>query len=412
MRRLLLLATSLALFASQACGGSSSTGGTFDPNTVSGTVVLSGWQATGDEGTALQATLNAFKAKYPKVTLDYQPVAGDYPAAMVAKFSAHQPPDVFYVNSDVAPDWIKQGVLAPLDDLASSRNFDTSQFYSGYLSAFKGSDGKTYGYPKDGNTLGMAYNTDMLAAAGVQPPTTYDEMVTVGAALKAKGIVAYSLSTSLDRILAFIYGDGGSLLSADKKTDIIDKPGFKEALTMYLNLFKQGYAKSPSDLGVDWNGKALGEKKAAIIFEGGWLDPYMKSTFPAVNYKWVEMPSGTSGKATLAFTVSYSLGKESAPAHKDAAWLLLTYLTGPEGMKVWTQGGVANPSRKDVPAAPGKEVLVNSASFAHPWSFIPGFSKVSDAFNNAFTGAVQGNGGVDTVISKTKSALDQQLNQP
>ena len=410
MRRWLLLAASTTLLVATACGGGTGGGGNFDPNTVSGTVTLSGWQASPEEGAALRNVLDGFKAKYPKVTVDYQPVAGDYPAAMVAKFSAHQPPDVFYVDSGVAPDWIKQGVLQPLDDWSSSRNFDTSQFYSGYLNAFKGTDGKTYGYPKDGNTLGMAYNPDMLAAAGVQPPTTYEEMVTVGKALKDKGMTAYSLSASLDRILAFVYGDGGSLLSADKKSSAIDKPGFKEAITFYLNLFKQGYAKTPSDLGVDWSGKAIGEKKVAIIFEGGWLDSYMHGSFPNVPYKWMEMPKGTAGKSTLAFTVSYSVGKDSP--HKDAAWLLLTYLTGQEGMKLWTQGGVANPSRKDVPAPSGKEVLVNSASFAHPWSFIPGFSKVNDAFNNAFTGALQGSGSADTVISKTKQALDQQLNQP
>ncbi len=409
MRRFLLFAASAVLVAT-ACGGGGGGGGNFDPNSVSGTVVLSGWQASPEEGAALKATLDGFKAKYPKITVDYQPVSGDYAAAMVAKFSAKQPPDVFYVDSGVAPDWIKQGVLQPLDDWSSSRNFDTSQFYPGYLNAFKGTDGKTYGYPKDGNTLAMAYNPDVLSAAGVQPPTTYDEMTQVGAALKAKGKIAYSLSPSLDRIPASTYGDGGALLSPDKKKSAIDQPGFKEAPTFYLNLFRQGYAKTPSDLGVDWNGKALGEKKAAIIFEGGWLDSYMKGTFPNVPYKWVEMPRGTAGKSTLAFTVSYSIGKDSP--HKDAAWLLLTYLTGQDGMKLWTQGGVANPSRKDVPAPAGKEILVNSASFAHPWSFIPGFSKVNDAFNNAFTGALQSGGNADSIIAKTKQALDQQLNQP
>ena len=408
MRRLLLLAAT-AMVVVTACGGGGGSSN-FDPTKVSGTVVLSGWQASPEEGQNLQAAINGFQAKYPNVKVDYQPVSGDYTTAMVAKFSAHQPPDVFYVDSSVAPDWITQGLLHPLDDWSSSRGFDTTQFYPGYLNAFKGSDGKTYGFPKDGNTLAMAYNTDMLTSAGVQAPTTYDQMTSVGAALKAKGQVAYSMSPSLDRILAFIYGDGGALLSADKKKDAIGQPGFKEALTFYLNLFKQGYAKTPSQLGVDWNGKALGEKKVAIIFEGGWLDPYMKGTFPTVNYKWVEMPAGTAGKSTLGFTVSYSIGKDSP--HPDAAWLLLTYLTGKDGMTIWTNGGVANPSRKDVPAAAGKDVLVNSASFAHPWSFIPGFSKVNDAFNNAFTGALQGQGTVDDIISKTKAALDAQLNQP
>jgi multiple sugar transport system substrate-binding protein len=409
MRRLLLLAATTVLVATACGGGGGGTSGNFDASSVSGTVVLSGWQASPEEGQALQAALNGFKTKYPKVTVDYEPIAGDYPTAMVAKFSAHQPPDVFYVDSSVAPDWIKQGVLQPLDDWASSRGFDTSQFYPGYLNAFKGSDGKTYGYPKDGNTLAMAYNPDMLSAAGVQPPTTYDDMMKVGAALKAKGQVAYSMSTSLDRILTFVYGDGGALLNSNKTQDAINSK-FKDAVSFYLNLFQMGYAKSPSQLGVDWNGKALGEQKVAVIFEGGWLDSYMKGTFPSVPYKWAEVPAGSAGKATLGFTVSYSIGKDSP--HKDAAWLLLTYLTGPDGMKLWTQGGVANPSRKDVSPPAGKDILVNGAAYAHPWSFIPGFSKVNDAFNNAFEAAVEGKGTVDDVISKTKAALDQQLNQP
>src|SRR4030088_3586342 len=143
MRRGSLVAALAALVVALACGRTTSTGGNFDPATVSGTVTLSGWQASPEEGAALKTVLDGFKAKYPKVTVDYQPVAGDYPAAMVAKFSAHQPPDVFYVDSGVAPDWIKQGVLQPLDDWASSRSFDTGQFYSGYLNAFKGTDGKT-----------------------------------------------------------------------------------------------------------------------------------------------------------------------------------------------------------------------------------------------------------------------------
>ena len=141
----------------------------FDPKSITGTVVLSGWQSTGAEGDALNATLDSFKTAYPNITLDYQPIATDYPTAMAAKFSSGEPPDLFYVDSSVAPDWIDQGVLQELDTMATERGFDTSQFYPGYLDAFKGPDGKTYGYPKDGNTLGMAYNTDMLTAAGIQP---------------------------------------------------------------------------------------------------------------------------------------------------------------------------------------------------------------------------------------------------
>jgi multiple sugar transport system substrate-binding protein len=390
-------------------GSAAAPSSAFDPQSISGTVVLSGWQATGDEGTALQKTLDAFKAAYPNITLDYQPIATDYPTAMAAKFSAGEPPDLFYVDSSVAPDWIDQGVLQELDTFATERGFDTSQFFPGYLDAFKGPDDKTYGYPKDGNTLGMAYNTDMLEAAGIEPPKNWDELKTAAEKLTTGNVKAFCLNHSLDRALAFIYQNGGSILSDDKTQNTVDSPEVAEALQTYLGFFKNGQAARAGDLGDDWCGKALGEGKVAIIFEGGWLDPFMKSSFPEIKYAWAEMPQGKE-KATLGFTVSYSMGADSA--NKDAAWVLLQYLTGPDGMKTWTEGGVANPSRKDVAPAAGKEVLVQSAEFAKPWSFIPGFSKINDAFNNAMTTQIEAKSDDPApVVDATSSAIDSALGQ-
>ena len=369
-----------------ASGSAAPPSSAFDPQSVSGTVVLSGWQSSGAEGEALQATLDAFEAAYPNITLDYQPVATDYPTAMAAKFSAGEPPDLFYVDSSLAQDWIDQGVLEPLDSLADERGFDMTQFFPGYLDAFKGPDGQVYGFPKDGNTLGMAYNTDMLEAAGIEPPTNWEELEAAAAALTTGDQRALCLNHSLDRALAFIYQDGGSLLSEDKTQNTSDSPEVADAIQTYLGFFANDQAARAGDLGDDWCGKSLGEQKVAMIFEGGWLDPYMTSTYPDVNYEWAPMPEGTE-KATLGFTVSYSIGADSV--NKDPAWVLLQYLTGPEGMTKWTEGGIANPSRMDVPPAEGKEVLVDSAEFARPWSFIPGFSQINDAFNNAMTTQIE-----------------------
>jgi multiple sugar transport system substrate-binding protein len=393
--------------ASSGTGESPAASSAFDPTTVSGTVVLSGWQASGDEGIALNKVLDAFKAAYPNIKLDYQPVATDYATAMAAKFSSGAPPDVFYVDSSVAPDWIDQGVLQELDTMAAERGFDTSQFFPGYLDAFKGPDGKTYGFPKDGNTLAMAYNKDMLTAAGIEPPTTWDELATAATKLTTGKQKAFCLSSTLDRALAFIYQNGGSPLSEDKTQNTVDTPEVKAALTTYLGWFKSGQGARPADMGDDWCGKALGEKKVAIIFEGGWLDPFMKSTFPDTPYAWAEMPKGAQ-QATLGFTVSYSIAADSKA--QDPAWVLLTYLTGPDGMKIWTEGGVANPSRKDVPPAAGKEILVKGADYAKPWSFIPGFSKIQDAFNNAMTAQIEAKSDDPTpVIQATSSAIDAAL---
>src|SRR5258707_15824197 len=118
---------------------------------------------------------------------------------MAATFSSGAPPDVFYDDSSLAPDWIDQGVLEDVGTMASERGFDTRQFFPGYLDAFTGPDGQIYGFPKDGNTLAMAYNTDMFTAAGLQPPTTWDELQAAATKLTTGGQKANCLSTTLHR---------------------------------------------------------------------------------------------------------------------------------------------------------------------------------------------------------------------
>ena len=133
-------------------------------STISGPVVISGWESSPAEGKALTQALLSFQAKYPNIKVDYQPIAGDYPTVMAAKFASADVPDLFYVNAEYAQDWIDQGLLAPLDDYVAASGFDPSAFYPGYADVFK-KDGVWYGFPKDGNTIGMAYNTDLVTAA-------------------------------------------------------------------------------------------------------------------------------------------------------------------------------------------------------------------------------------------------------
>jgi multiple sugar transport system substrate-binding protein len=389
-------------------GGASPSTAAWDPNAISGPVVLSGWQSSPDEGNALTQTLLAFQAKYPKIQVDYQPIAGDYRVAMITKFASKEVPDLFYVNADYSKEWIDQGFLAPLDDAIATSGFDTSQFFPGYASIFKGSDGKTYGLPKDGNTIALAFNSALVP----NPPKTLDELITLAKTLKGtNGLKApMCLNAGLDRGLAFLYAQGGSIVSDDGKTEQIDSAASKSAVQWYLDLFKNGLGMTASDLGSGWCGEALGKKQVAIIFEGGWLDPFMTSTYPDVKYTWTQVPTGSSGDpVTLSYTVSYAIGTDSK--NKDAATVLLEYLTGPEGMQKWTAGGVALPSRKDVPTPTGKDVLTAASAFAKPGSgFMLGYVDIQKAFGDAFTAQLQAKTfDAGPVVTATAAAIKKAL---
>jgi multiple sugar transport system substrate-binding protein len=409
-RRYGFLAALVALVVLAAAVAGSSLGSGKHEQAASGTVVLSGWGANPDELKLLKAVIRGFEKTFPKIHVDYQPITGDYVPAMLAKFAARKPPDVFYVDSNVFLDWVTQGLLEPLDSYAKKNKFSSNAFYPSLLNGFK-YKGKIYGYPKDWSPLAMEVNTGLAAKAGVNPAKikTWAQLTAAAKKLRpvmGSGAKPICLNPSWDRALAFVYQNGGSFLNASKTKSTINSSAAKGAMDFYVGLIRQGLADIPAKLGVGWCGEALGKEKAAIVFEGNWMFPFMSSTFPDVKFSTQQMLMNKR-HGNLAFTVSYSMAKDSG--NKEAAWQLIRYLTGRVGMKTWTSKGLALPSRKDVPPVAGRQPFLADAPAAHPWQFAPRFSQVIDSANNELSAVIEGKESVADMLKKIESSANSTL---
>jgi multiple sugar transport system substrate-binding protein len=361
------------------------------------TVSLAGWSAGADEDNLLKQVVASFEKSHPGIKVDYSVINGDYATAMTTRFAAHNPPDVFYVDSSLAPTWSQQGVLEPLNSYITASKYDTSKFYPGLLNAFK--TGKTiYGFPKDWSPLAMEINTGVLGTAKAKVPTTWAGLTAAAQKIKSAGGLnggaPICLSPDWARMLPFIFQNNGSLAN-------VQSPAVVAAVNYYVGLLKSGLAQTPTELGVGWCGEALGKQKAAIAFEGNWVLPYMKTTFPNTRYGVFPMIKNKTG-GNLGFTVSYSLAKDSA--HKQAAWTLLSWLTGPQGMKQWTSLGLALPSRSDVKAIGGRGAFLTAAPYSHGWGF-KNFSNAYTVMNNDLTAVIGGSKSVPDMLSDVASAL-------
>jgi multiple sugar transport system substrate-binding protein len=362
-------------------------------------VTLSGWSSGPDEDTLLQQVVNTFNSTHPSIHADLAIINGDYGTAMTARFAAHNPPDVFYVDSSVAGSWVKQGVLQPLNSYIKSTKYNTAAFFPKLLGAF--TVGKTiYGFPKDWSPLAMEINKGMLGQAGGKAPKTWAQLQSVAQTMANKNVVPggkpICLSADWARMLAFIYQNKGSLTS-------LTSPAAIAAVNFYVGLLNKGLAATPDKLGSGWCGEALGKQKAAIIFEGNWVLPYMKSTFPSTQYGVFPMIKNKTG-GNLAFTVSYSMAKDSS--NKAAAWTLLSWLTGPVGQKLWVSKGLALPSRSDVKAIGGRGAFLSAAPFAHGWGFAnPNFANAYTVMGNDLNAVIAGSKSVAAMMSDVASAL-------
>jgi len=376
---------------------------------VSGNIVLAGWASSGAEFDFLTKVVQTFEKKYPSIHVTYQPINGNYPQTMLARFASHTPPDVFYVDSSVAPDWMSQGVLLPLNSLFRAHHFSTRPFFPRLLAGFTWK-GKIYGLPKGWSPLAMQVNTAMLSKAGSAVPTTWPGLIAVAKKMQINNAVPggapICLGPDWARMLAFIYQAGGSYLNARGTAPVLNRPAAKKAINFYVGLETSGLARTPDQLGVGWCGEALGKGKAAIVFEGNWAVPFMRTTFPDTKYANYPMPHGRS-KGSLAFTVSYSIAKDSK--NKPAAWTLLQYLESKQGMATWTNQGLELPSRSDVKPAPGLGVFRSEAPYSHAWSFFPGFTDVYTIMNNDLTAVFQGKKDVQGMINDVQTATAKAL---
>ncbi|MEC8580230.1 MAG: extracellular solute-binding protein [Pseudomonadota bacterium] len=159
------------------------------------------WHAMGG---ALGETVNEIAEKFNASQDDYTitPVfKGTYEETLtagIAAFRAGEQPNVMQVFDAGAATVIgAKGATVPVQDLLSDNgiDFNIEDYIAGVRYFYADSDGKMIGMPFNSSTPIMYYNMDALAAAGVEPPKTWEEFQsTTAPALKEAGYIPLSQS--------------------------------------------------------------------------------------------------------------------------------------------------------------------------------------------------------------------------
>jgi multiple sugar transport system substrate-binding protein len=90
--------------------------------------------------------------------------------------------------------------------------------------------------------------------------------------------------------------------------------------------------------------------------------------------------------------------------HKQAAWTLLSWLTGKQGQKLWVSKGLALPSRSDVKAIGGRKNFLAAAKWAHGWGF-KNFATAYTTMNNDLSAVISGGKSVQQMLQDTAAAI-------
>ncbi|MFJ8545319.1 extracellular solute-binding protein [Streptomyces sp. NPDC093586] len=168
-----------------ACGSSG-------PSTTTSGKGLTMWALT--DQTILKESVDAYNKDHPDEKITLRLFANDdYKQKLRVAFGANQAPDLFFNwGGGALNDYVEAGKVDAVDD----GQVNLLRFMPSVLKSaeFKG---KVYGVPANGLApVVLLYNKKVLKDAGVQPPKSYDELLTAVKKLKDDGVTPISLAAN------------------------------------------------------------------------------------------------------------------------------------------------------------------------------------------------------------------------
>lgn len=225
--------------------------------------------------------------------LDINHVAG---AGLIAKVlqqaSSKTLPDVLMLDNPDVQQIASSGALSDLSAYGLSATGDVPG-----VKAANTYKGKLYGLQPATNSIALYYNKKLLAAAGVQPPKTWDELQAAAEKLTSGSTYGFAMSNintyeGTWQFLPMFWSNGG-----DEKD--IATPEATQALTFVKGLQDDG---SLSKSSINWAQADVNNQfiagKAAMMINGPWQLPALNAA-KGLEFDSVPIPTRT-GSETVA----------------------------------------------------------------------------------------------------------------
>src|SRR5712691_1383992 len=345
-RKLLFsVAAAIALLAT-ACGGTTSN----TSGNETGTLTV--WLMNGSAPQSVVDGVNAdFKAKHPNVTVNVEIQQwSDVTTKLDTAFAGSAPPDIMELGNTLVAKYAAAGAL---QDISSKKgSYENSGTWLQSLTDSCTYQKKLYCVPYYAGSRAIIYRTDLFAAAGVQPPTSMDQLMSVGQTLMAKNgsdpnfSALYFPGKYWYAAAPFVWDFGGDIAtqSGTKWTGAINSSQSQQGLTELQNLVsKLSRADKTGDEAKQ--DQAFAQGHIAMIVANGWEvgvitgktgDPTLLPKLGAF-----PIPSHNPGQTAPVFLGGSDLGISAKSQHQALAQEWLGLLAGTKFQsQMVTVGGV------------------------------------------------------------------------
>lgn len=280
-----------------------------------------------EDNATIQTMLSDFETQYPNIKVQYvQQSPKQYRERLQAAVARGDGPDVFEFHNTWVPMLANELMPAPATVMTPSQF--TGLFYPVAAADLVGGS-SVYGIPMMIDGLGLYYNTDLLSAAGVSPPTTWPELLDLVPKLTVKtdtqiqkSAIALGTTGNIEN-----FSDIVALMMMQNGATLINPTGkeAEDSLTFYRKF------SNPSDPDYTWNDSmdnsvyAFATGEVAMIIAPSWRVFDIKQISPKLNFKIVSVPQLPGN--TINWATYWVEGVSSKTKNSDAAWKFVTYLT-------------------------------------------------------------------------------------
>jgi multiple sugar transport system substrate-binding protein len=390
------------------------------------TLTLSGWNQPLMDG-YWKPMVEKFSQEYPDIQIDFlvKPV-GQYYNAILTMLAAGAGPDLIISNPQNSPTFITKGLWYNLDNLIKRDKFS----FANYLEpawAYCRYNGSYYGWPAGDNpgfpNLGIAYNKDMIAVAGLAEPKAtwtfkdfldYLKKLTVDQNKDDKPEVWGINELGIAWYWDWIWSNGGQVLSESRKQLLVTEPAAVEGLQFMVDV--------NTKYGVSARGGRNLFKSSQAAMANINLAMVTEMRAANLNFDWGMLPY-PRGKAGIdhgqrAGDLPVGINKDSK--NVEEAWTFLKWMVR-EDVQRWAveQGILAAPSHRKVvlsskylkPVQPPYDLMPFVEQPARTLPVFPYWDEFDTALTAAINKAHTGNISVAGALEEQKPKMLETLSR-
>ena len=263
-----------------------------------------------------------------------------------SQVAAGTAPDLVLPTNENVFEYIDGGLYQPFDDsLVDLSNIDESALNVWTV------NGQLYGIPIDAQPTCLLLNVDLFKELGYTEadyPKTWDDVRKISEAVSDPDNNFYGMCinvTSLFHVTQIVQGFGGDWGNGAS----INSAENAKAVQWVIDMFKDGLAVNPAQLGDDWDGTTFATNKALMTTGGVWYYGQMAAAAPDTEYIALPIPYETEAKHASSLH-SDAIVMLSSCQHPDLATQVAAYMARNDAQTIRAEGTGSIPSNPELAA--------------------------------------------------------------